>query len=193
MKQLFTTALLASTLTFAHIAAAQPKAAAIGVGQAEAVVKVVSIDRTARTAVVQGPMGGTFTIALPAEAQNLEQVKPGDRFRLRYVESIALELNKGGTPSASQVRMVEAAPKGATPGGKAVRVRQLTAKVDAIDRGARTITLVGPREGVAGPLKVGPEVRAFDEIAIGDTITVAYTEALAIEMVREPAAAESAR
>jgi hypothetical protein len=185
--------LVASTLVFAHTASAQLKAAAIGVGEAEAVVKLVSIDRTARSAVVQGPTGATFTLALPAEAQNLDQVKPGNMFRIRYVESLALELRKGGTASASEVQSVSTAPKGATPGGMVIRTRQLTAKVHAIDRGARTLTLVGPREGAVTPLKVAPDVRAFDEVAIGDTITVSYTEAAAIEMVREAGADAKAR
>jgi hypothetical protein len=193
MNKRIITALAASTLIFAHIACAQLKAGALEVGEAEAVVKLVSIDRMGRSAVVQGPTGASFTILLPAEAQNLDQVKAGDLFRMRYIESIALELHKGGTASAAQVQTVEAAPKGATPGGKVVKARQLTATVRAIDRGARTITLVGPSEGAAVPLKVGAEVRAFDEIAIGDTITVSYTQALAIEMVRETAAGDKAR
>jgi hypothetical protein len=186
-------ALAASTLAFAPVAAAQLKAAAIEAGEAEAMVKLVTIDRAARTAVVQGPLGGTFTIHLPEQAQNLDQVKPGDLFRLRYVESIALALHKGGTASESQEQTVKLAPKGGTPGGKMVSTRQVTATVGAIDRGARTMTLVGPRGGAATALKVGPEVRAFDEVAVGDTITVSYTEALAIEMVRERAADGKAR
>jgi hypothetical protein len=35
-------------------------------------------------------------------------------------------------------------------------------------------------------------VRSFDEVAVGDTVTVIYREALAIEMVRAAAAGEKA-
>ena len=185
MDKRIVAAILVSVIAASHAAWAQPKAAAVEVGEAEAVVKLVSIDRKTRSAVVQGPTGATFTIHVPAEAQNIDRVKPGDLFRMRYVESIALGLYKGGVASASQVQTVELAPKGGTPGGKIVRALQLTATVRAIDRGARTMTLVGPKDNAATTLRVVPEVRAFDEVAVGDTITVSYTEALAIEMVRD--------
>jgi hypothetical protein len=32
-------------------------------------------------------------------------------------------------------------------------------------------------------LKVAEDVRAFDELAVGDTIAVTYTEALALQMI----------
>jgi hypothetical protein len=184
MNKRIAAAALLSMFALPPVAFAQPKAAAVESGEIEAVVKVVSVDPKGRTAIVQGPTGASLTIVLPAEAQNLDRVKPGDLFNVRYMQSVALGLQKGGTSSASVAQVVAPAAKGATPGGEVVRTLQVTAVVQAIDRGARTMTLVGPGEAAAATLKVGSEVRSFDEVAVGDTVTVIYSEALAIEMVR---------
>ena len=189
MRKSAIAALIVTTfLPFAPIAGAQPKAAAIGVGEAEALLRVESIDRKARTVNVRTPSGATAVINVPPEAQNLDQVKVGDVFRMRYAESVAIALSKGGAASASEMQTVELAPKGGIPGGKAVNTRQITAVVTGIDRGARTLTVQGPRKNSV-VLKVAPEVKSFDETGIGDTITLMYTEALALEMVKQTKAA----
>ena len=175
---------LSASLACAYGAAAQVRAGAIEVAETEAVVKLVSVDPKERTAVMQGPSGATFTINVPEHAQNLDQVKPGDLFRMRYIESLALALHKGGSASSSVGRTVELAPKGGTPGGRIVAAREVTARIAALDRAARTLTL--ERDG-ANPVtvKVAPEIKAFDQVVLGDTISVSYIEALAMEMVRQ--------
>ncbi|MGZ8156523.1 MAG: hypothetical protein ACXWUK_14595, partial [Burkholderiales bacterium] len=162
-------AAILSMLSFSSIAGEQPKAAAIAVAESEGVVEVVSIDRKAYTAVVRTRNGATLQLNLPREAQNLDRVKPGDRFRMRYVEALALALHKGGSASASGGETVKLAPKGGTPGGVVVNTKNITAVVNAVDRSARTLAVKGPLKNVM-VLKVADDVRSFDEIAIGDTI-----------------------
>jgi hypothetical protein len=174
-------------LTFTSVASAQVKAAAVAVEQSEGIVKVVKIDQQARTALVSTADGATFTVNVPPEAQNLDRVKTGDLFKLRYVQSVVLALNKGGAAEASELRSVEVAPKGGTPGGKVVNTKNLTVTVQAIDKASRTLTVQGPAQRLAG-LKVSDDVRSFDEIAVGDTITLTYIEALALEMVPQASA-----
>ena len=48
----------------------------------EAVVTVTKVDRKGRTVTIRGPAGNLHTLAVPKEAKNLDQVKPGDRFRI---------------------------------------------------------------------------------------------------------------
>ena len=182
LKSVSATAVICAVLPFASGASAQLKAAAVEVAEAEAIVKLVSVDRKARIAVVRAPTGVTLAINVPAEAQNLDQVKPGDLFRMRYIESMAVALQKGGAASASEIQTVELAPKGGTPGGKVVNTKRITATVEALDRAARTLAVQGPRKNVMA-LKVAADVRSFDDIAVGDTITLTYTEALAMEMI----------
>jgi hypothetical protein len=183
-------ALLAAALlciSFSSTAGEQPKATAVAVADSEALVELVSIDRKAYTAVVRTANGATLQLNLPREARNLDRVKPGDRFRMRYVEALALDLRKGGSASASAGETVKLAPKGGTPGGVVVKTKNITAVVNAVDRSARTVTVQGPLKNVM-VLKVADDVRSFNDIAIGDTIALTYSEALAIEMVSEPRA-----
>ena len=175
---------LVTMLRLSAYAGEPAKAAAVAVTESEAIVELVSVDRKASTAVVRQPNGGTLTLNIPREAQNLDRVKPGDRFRMRYVEAVALSLHKGGSASASQTQTVNLAPKGGTPGGTVVTTKQVSALVTAIDRGSRTIALQGPNQGTM-TLKVGDEVKSFNEIGLGDTISATYTEAIALQMIAD--------
>ena len=183
---------VAATLIFAlasGIAWAQLKDGVVAVGESEGIVKVTKVDRTARTVTVRGPTGAEVTLKVPVEAQNLDQVKPGAVFKMRYVEAAALVLSKGGSASASAEKTVRLAPKGGNPGGVVVNTRQITGTLEAIERGARTIAVKGPRGNVV-VLKVADEAKGFDDIAMGDSISILYSEALAMEMVPRTEAAK---
>jgi hypothetical protein len=67
--------------------------------------------------------------------------------------------------------------------GKAVAAVavEATANVVAIEKQTRTITLKGA-EGRVVDLVAGEEVRNFDQIRVGDRVTVKYMEALSLEL-----------
>lgn len=180
MKGIFVAAALA-VLALPFAAAAQEKAA-VTVAQTEAVVKVVKIDRKARTVTFQGPKGRQETLQVPKEAQNFDRVKVGSSFKVRYVEAVAVALQRGGTASASADRTVRLAPKGGTPGGVVVNTATISATVEAIDYASREVALKGPKGNVLA-LKVADDVQGFADVKIGDSLTVAYTQALALEML----------
>jgi hypothetical protein len=192
MKSKFIAAAAFATLALAPCASAQVKDGVVVVGETEAVVTVVSVNRKARTVTVRGPKGRTVTINVPPEAQNLDQVKKGSRFQVRYVESVAVALSKGGVASASKDQAVRLAPKGATPGGVVVKTMQISATVEALDRTRRTIAVRGPK-GNELEFQVAPEVK-LEGIQLGDLVTVVYAEALAMQMLpKESPAAKSAK
>jgi hypothetical protein len=172
---------LAVALLVPAFAFAQPKGAVV-VDQAEAVVTVTKVDQKARTVTVRGPRGNLSTLAVPPEAQNLDRVKPGDRFKITYAEAAVIALTHGGEPAASVEETVQVAPKGGTPGGVKVRTLKISAVVDAIDYKNRYVALRGPK-GNTLALPVSDEVKNFDNVKVGDKLSVAYTQALAIEMV----------
>src|SRR5262249_30637546 len=156
------------------LAFAQPKAA-IDTQQVEAVVTVMKVDHKARTVTIKGPQGNVRTLQVPPEAQNLDKVKPGDRFKMVYAEALVLALTpQGGKPSASSARQVQVAPKGGTPGGYVVRTAQVTGVVDAIDYKNRYVALRGPNQQTLA-LPVSPDVQNFDQVKAGDTITIAFS------------------
>lgn len=152
----------------------------------EGIVTVTHVDQTGRTVTIVGPKGNSRVVAVPPEAQNLDKVYPGQRFKVRFYEEVAVSISKGGEPaSAGAGRSVEGAPKGSSrPGGTAAKTIQISAVVEAVDSKEREITLKGP-EGNSRTLKVAEDVK-LDAIQPGDTVTVAHTQALAIDMASSP-------
>lgn len=55
----------------------------------------------------------------------------------------------------------------------------LTAKVVGIDRADRTVILLGPRGNVV-EIEAGEEVRNFDQVKVGDDVTITYYESVAL-------------
>lgn len=70
------------------------------------------------------------------------------------------------------------------PGGAVVRTYELTATVTAMDRAARTLTLLGP-DGIKQTVKVGPEAVNFDQIHAGDRLEITMVEQLVIFVASE--------
>lgn len=69
-----------------------------------------------------------------------------------------------------------------TPGAAtATQTLKTTATVTAIAPETRTVSLKRP-DGQIVEIQVGEEVRNFGKIKVGDTVTVAYTEALSLEL-----------
>jgi hypothetical protein len=181
MKRILAAASAVSLLAFATLTPAQEKAAVV-VGQTEAVVKVVNMDRKARTVTIQGPKGKLVTLKVPKEAQNFDQVKIGSTFKVKYVEAVAVGLQRGGAASASVDRTVRLAPKGGTPGGVVVNTTRISATVEAIDYTNREVAVKGPQGRIVA-FKVSDDVQGFADVTIGDRITVVFTDALAMEML----------
>jgi hypothetical protein len=148
----------------------------------EAVVTVTKVDRKGRTVTIRGPAGNLHTLAVPKEAKNLDQVKPGDRFRMTYAEAAAVAVTRGGKAEAGLEQMVSLAPKGAKPGGYKVRTFNVSGTVEAIDYKRRQVSVRGPKGNIVS-LPVSGEVKNLESVSVGDLITVIYSEALAMEMV----------
>ena len=86
-------------------------------------------------------------------------------------------------PAAPAPAPTPVAPK-SRPGAVVVETREIKAKVDAVDPATRLVTLTGPK-GNTVTVKAGPEVRNFDQIHVGDVLTLRYLESIAV-FVRKP-------
>jgi hypothetical protein len=90
------------------------------------------------------------------------------------------------TASAAQDKTQAAAPmemkSTGTPGQVAgARSFKVAATVKALDLANREITLEGPR-GKSETFKVGAEVRNLDQVHVGDSVVVKYTQGLLMQM-----------
>ena len=89
--------------------------------------------------------------------------------------------------SAPFVAMAQNAPQGAVmatkgPGEASVtEAVQLQGKVKSIDKQSRTVVVVG-QQGKEVALTLGPDARNFDQIKVGDLVTLTYVQALALEL-----------
>jgi len=170
-------------IAVAPVALAQDRPGAVAAEAVESVVTVREVNYDTRMVTVERPDGTLATIQVPPEAHNLYQVKPGAKFKVRYLESVAIDVLDPGTEAdTGTVQIVERAPKGGTPGGAIVNVSQVTVKVEEVDYTNRTLVVSGPQG--KREFKVGPEVKRLNEVKPGDLIRVRYTEALALQMVQ---------
>jgi hypothetical protein len=185
LKTIYLAAMAAAMALATAAGAQQDKPGAVAAQAAEAVVTVREVNRDARTVTIEGPEGNLVTIAVPPEAQNLDQVHPGSQFRLRYLQSVAVFISpEGGEPAAGEASTMELAEKGATPGGVIATVKQIQARVEQIDYATRNVVLTGPG-GDRIEVVADERVKRLNEVKPGDLVVVRYTEALALKMIKK--------
>lgn len=146
--------------------------------------QVVAIDSSTRTVTLKGPKGNVVDVVAGDEVKNFAQIKVGDFVVVNFVQSLSLALQKTKTGGgiSEQSTAVTAKP-GERPGAAAAHEVTAVAKVTAVDKKAKTITLKGPR-GNSVTLDVqNPD--HFKVVKVGDEVLVNYTEAVAISV--EPA------
>jgi len=168
------------------VAAAQDdKPGVVVAEERDAIVIVRGVNHAERTVTLQGPRGDVFTMKVPPEAQNLDQVYAGAKFNVHYLKSVAVFISPvGGEPAAGEISTMKLAEKGATPGGVITTVKQIQARVDDIDYDQRTVVLTGPL-GKSVELTVDERVQRFNEVKVGDIVVVRYTEAIGMKMIKE--------
>lgn len=146
--------------------------------------QVVSIDKATRTLTLKGPKGNVQDVAISDEVKNFDQIHPGDFIMVRFMQSLALELQKTkGGQAASETQGVVTAKPGERPAIAGAREVQAIAKVTAINQKNKTIALKGPRGNTVTLDVQNPE--HFKVVKVGDDVMVTYTEAVAVSV--EPA------
>lgn len=182
MKKLLL-AVLFTLASWGVSALAQDKPGLVAADMVEEVVTVRGVNYVDRTVTIAGPTGEVTTIKVPDQSQNLDQVYAGARFRVVYAQSVVIAVvGAKSEPGAAAVDKVELAPKGDIPGGVVVSVKEITARVEGIENSSRTVSVRGP-SGELRKYAVGPEVQRFDNIQVGDTVVLRYTEALGFKMI----------
>ena len=84
-------------IAVAPVALAQDRPGAVATEAVESVVTVRAVNYETRMVTVERPDGKLATIQVPPEAHNLYQVQPGNKFRVRYLESVAIDVLDPGT------------------------------------------------------------------------------------------------
>ncbi len=141
---------------------------------------VVGIDKTDRVLKLRGPDGRVVSLEVSQEARNFDQIEIGDKVRVEYHESVALYLGKHGQKPGVAAGMVAArAAKGDKPAVAVVETIDVSAKIRAIDKANRSVTLELP-DGSVSKTHVDSSIKAFDTLKVGDVIHARMTETIAI-------------
>jgi hypothetical protein len=180
---------LASSSAFAQ----KPAAEAVVVGakgetgaaiaaEVEIQATIVVVDPKTRSVVVRLQDGTTRTLAVSEEARNFDQAKAGDILTLRYLEALALNLEKapGAKPGKTVTEEMSRAEEGAKPGGTMRRTVTVVGTVTAIDPKTQVVRVRGPEEGELD-IKVQDPAK-LQNVKKGDLVRATFIEALVISV-----------
>lgn len=151
--------------------------------EATAVVEKVDLDK--RTVTIRRPDEKRITLPVDEQVKNLPQVDPGDEVVVAYYESIAFDVlsaDSDAKPGVTTSSDLGTAKEGDKPAAAEARVVTITSTIEAIDRGAPSVTLRGP-DGGSHTIRVRDR-KKLDDLEIGELVEIHYTQAVAVS-VRE--------
>ena len=188
-KALILAASLAFATALAQPASAQTGAVVAGKGPGVAGVAqtltltatITAVNAATREITLKGPQGRELTVVAGPEVRNFAQLKVGDSVEAQYVESLVLELKKGGGKPVERTQKAggATAKPGAMPGAIAGQQVTVVGDVINVDAATQTVTVRGPKRTL--DLKVA-DPEQFKLIAKGDQIEATYTEAAAVSV-----------
>ena len=167
--------------------AATPAAPAKGqtlVASVQRTATVTKIDQQTREVTIKATDGQEYSFVAGPDVKNLAQVKQGDLVVATYTEALAYEVKKGGTAGATTAMAAGSAKPGAQPGAAVAQQTTVTVTIVAIDAKAPSVTFKGPAGNTRTVKVMYPE--RLQGVAVGDTVDITYTEALAIKVEKAP-------
>lgn len=185
MKSIFVATMLLASSSARFTWAQAPAEEEIGGAEViHTTATVEKLDIEKRTATLRLENGEAKNVKVDKRVRNLDQVKVGDHLKLAYTEEIAIVVSNNGeqtqTSSSSQVSV---APKGAKPGAVRVDTSSLTGEVVAVDAKNHKVTL-READGKKRTIKVGEKVQNLDRLKVGESVSILFTEALAVEIAK---------
>jgi Cu/Ag efflux protein CusF len=144
--------------------------------------KITKIDHKTREITLKGPQGREVTVEAGPDVKNFSKLKAGDTVDVQYVESLVLELKKGGGKPVERTveHAATSAKPGETPGAAGGRRITVVGNVVNVDSAAKLVTVKGPKRTVDLHVEDPEQLKM---IAKGDQIQATYTEAAAVSVV----------
>ncbi len=151
----------------------------------EGVVTVTAMDVPNRLVTVRDASGDSSTFYVDKSVESFPQAKVGDRVRVRFTESFALQLKKPGEAGTGlSVSEETSRPKPGQPAGHAASEVKATVRIEKVDRTGSVVTFTGPR-GRRTVKILDPSLRDYvKKLRKGDNVDVTYKEALALSLER---------
>jgi hypothetical protein len=142
---------------------------------------VTAIDAATRLITLKNAKGQVEQLIAGPEIRNFAQIKVGDAVHGKAVESLTLELLKGGAGKPQRIEGAgEAkAEPGAKPSGAAVKNLTIIADVVAVDRAAGTILVKGVKHSLTMQVRDPEQLKLIE---VGDQIKGTYQTSVAVAL-----------
>jgi hypothetical protein len=145
---------------------------------------ITDIDYANREITLKDSQGQLQTFQVSQDVQRFNEAKIGDKVSVDFYYGFSAELRK---PTAEEqqnpLSILQATGRtapGEDPTGATARQIRAVVTVEALDRANQTITVKSPR-GKHYMARVADPSR-FDEVHIGDTIVITFTEAMVVSL-----------
>jgi Cu/Ag efflux protein CusF len=147
---------------------------------------VEAVDLKTRKVTLRGEDGKPFSFVAGEGVRNLSQVQAGDKVKVTYTESLAIEVKRadGSMPEVTGTAETTRAEPGQKPGGTMSSAVTVSAEIVAIDRGSNRVTLKGP-EGNFRVVQV-KDPKTLENVKVGDMVHATYTESIGLVMEKVP-------
>jgi hypothetical protein len=133
---------------------------------------VETIDHGKRLVTIKTADGKFETIDVPPSAKRFDELKVGDKVSVTYNNNVSVRVKPEGEPAVDTGSAAQMSGMGVKPAGTIAVERTMTATVDAIDKGASSITFVGPNGFKYSRHVVDPTV--FDQVKVGDKVDISW-------------------
>lgn len=177
MKKQVVAIAVASAFAFSAGAFAQGKAGSKA-EEMEAVLLVTKVDPASRVAHVRTKKGDTFAVHVPDEAK-IEDINPGNRYRVRFSQAVATSIEPGAQPAAAGA--TREATRGAKAGEGTVTAKD-SGVIVSLDQTSLTLRNL---EGETQTFKLG-EGASAGSVKAGDAVTITYQRPVASRMASSP-------
>ena len=171
-------------LVFSALVQAEEVGIADVTDAAIAVNVIVNIDKDSRAITLKNDEGGEWVFTAGPEVRNFDQLKRGDLVIMAYYSgfAIALEPKGSGLEERASELTIARTKQGEKPGMKVTGTTYVQAKITAVDKKHRTVTIQGPQNELV--LKAGDKID-LSQIEVGQEIEALYTESYVVSV--EPA------
>lgn len=151
---------------------------------AEVEGEVIAVDLETREVVVRGPAGNFVTLTAREDGVDLSKIAPGDTIIADYVASIEAEVRaptdeEEANPWVVLGEMGRTADEADMTAAGAARLVRAVCTIEAMDRNGNVmIKDARGRMHTVG----GVEMSKLDDVRLGDTVVVVFTEALVLSL-----------
>lgn len=137
---------------------------------------VEAIDHKARTLTLKDAAGELVTVDVSAAVERFDAIKVGDKVTATYYDNVTVRLKKPGEAPVNTLEGALTPGAGAKPVGTLAAQRTMTARIDAIDLKAPSISFSGPN-GWKYSRRV-TDKSVLKQVKVGDHVDFTWTEAL---------------